>query len=54
MCVFGCYNHHGDLHGITVGVGQVAEDEQRSLLGQRLSHGEVPQLGADVLYSGAL
>ena len=54
VCVFGCNNHHGDLHGVTVGVGQVAEDEQRSLLGQRLSHGEVPQLRADVLYSGAL
>ncbi len=54
MHVFVCNNHHGDLHGIIVGVRQVTEDEQRSLLGQRLSHREVPQLRADVLYSGAL
>lgn len=49
-----CSNHHGNLHGVTVGVGQVTEDEQRSLLSQRLSHGEVPQLRADVLHGGAL
>ncbi len=54
VSVFACYNHHGDLHGVAVGVGQVTEDEQRSLFSQRLSHREVPELGADVLHGGAL
>lgn len=49
-----CNIHHGNFYSVTVGVGQVAKDEQRSLLGQRLRHREVPQLGADVLHGGAL
>lgn len=52
--VFVCNNHHGNLHRILVGVGLVTEDDERPVLGQRLSHREVPQLGADDLYSGAL
>ena len=49
-----CHNYHGNLHSITVGVRQVTEDEQRSLLGQRASHREVPELRADVFNRGAL
>jgi len=54
VCVCVCNNYHGDLHRVPVGVRQVTQDKQRSLLGQRLSHGEVPELRADVLDSGAL
>ena len=47
-------NYHCNLHRVTCGVGEVTEDEQCSLLRQCPSHREVPQLRADVLYSGAL
>ena len=53
MCL-GCGNHHGDLHGVIVGVRKVAEDEQRSLVSEQLSYREVPELGADVLHRGSL
>lgn len=45
---------HGNLHGVTVGVGQVTENEERAILSQGLGDGKVPQLRADVLHSGAL
>lgn len=54
MCVCVCNNYQSDLHGITGGVGLVTEDEQCPLLSKRPSHGEIPQLRADVLHCGSL
>lgn len=49
-----CLKGHGDLHGVAVGVRQVTEDHQRSIFGQSLSLGEIPQLRTDVLHCRAL
>lgn len=46
--------HHGNLHGVTVGVGQVTENEERTFLSQGLGDGKVPQLRTDVLHNGTL
>lgn len=54
MSVFVLKNHHGDLHGVATGERQVAEDEQLSLVGQRLSDGEIPEFRADVLHRSTL
>lgn len=49
-----CNNYQSDFHGITGGVGLVTEDEQCPLFSKRPSHGEIPQLRADVLHCGSL
>ena len=56
VCVGGVLGatHHGNLYGISVGVGQVTENEERAVFSQGLCNREVLQLPTHVLHSCAL
>lgn len=46
--------YNGHIHSVRVGVGEVAEQEERVVLGQASRVVEVPQLKADVLHRCSL
>lgn len=46
--------YNGHIHSVRVGVGEVAEQEERVVLGQAARVVEIPQLKTDVLHRGSL